>query len=256
MNSTIIYIYIYIVKSFCEIYLKNLIYPNHIKCIFCGEELTENSIFDTCMDCYNSLPFITHACLRCGDQISENNDGVCLTCHRQNYFFNQARSTFMFQDEVLYLVHKIKYNSKNYSINALAHYLSQTYATTKWNIDYITYVPLHKDKEKLRGFNQSQLLAEELSKIINVPCLNLCFKVVNNTSQTTLNHEDRRKNVLDNFKFNSEYSKTIKDKNILIIDDIFTTGATTNEISKILKNHHIKDCYVLTIAHTVLSNSK
>ena len=230
----------------------NLIFPKNIKCMFCAGELNQNSYNSTCEECLEVLPFITNACERCGSQLNENQMGVCLKCKNENYFFTQAKSVFEYVDKPLIAIHNLKYNGKKYLAENMVKYMLDLYA--KWNVfaDIITFVPMFELKQKARGYNQAQLLAEDFSKKINIPCYELCAKVVDTTSQTELGNKERMKNVEDSFSFKKEYKDLIKGKRILIIDDVITTGATTSEISKVLLKAGAKECYAMSFAHTQL----
>ena len=137
-------------------------------------------------------------------------------------------------------------------IEHIVKYLVDMYAT--WNVfaDIITCVPMFELKETERGFNQSKIIAKKFAEFVKVPFVELCAKVVDTPSQTSLNTKERIENVKDSFNFKSEYKKLIKNKTILIIDDVVTTGATTSELSKVLIEHGAKECYVLSFAHTKL----
>lgn len=230
----------------------NLIYPSGIKCMFCSDELNQNSYNTTCENCIETIPFIKNPCERCGSEMKRNNQGVCFKCKNKNYSFTQAKSVFEYTDKPLIVVHNLKYNEKTYLTKYMVKYLLDVYA--KWNVfaDIITNVPMFELKEKERGYNQSKLLAEEFSKQTKLPFYELCAKVVNTKSQTDLNTKERMENVLDSFAFKLEFKKQIQGKTILIIDDVITTGATTSEISKMLINAGAKETYVLTFAHTSL----
>ncbi|GAC1413361.1 MAG: hypothetical protein NVSMB66_5110 [Candidatus Doudnabacteria bacterium] len=93
----------------------------------------------------------------------------------------------------------------------------------------VTYVPMHKTKQQLRTFNQSQLIAEKLSILLGLPCFSILNKVKRTASQMTLKKEQRLTNLNNVFdSFNCEGKK------ILLIDDVFTTGTTLNECKKAL----------------------
>lgn len=233
-------------------YIRKLIYPNGIKCIFCGDELNQNEYNSSCENCVKTLPYVERCCERCGNPISENNTGVCFGCKANNYNFIMARSVFEYKNEILKTIHKFKYSNGKYLYKPLAKYLLDYYATQNFNVDCVTFIPMFKKKEKLRGYNQAQLLADEFASKLNLPCVGFCEKIVDNTSQTELDFKSRRDNVKDTFKFKAEFKSEVKDKVVLVIDDIFTTGATTNEICKVLLNAGAKECYVLTLAHTML----
>lgn len=227
-------------------------YPENIKCIFCAEELNNKEYNCTCEDCLNFLPFITNPCSRCGSQLQEEEVGVCFRCKTKNYYFKQVKSIFEYKDLPLKVVHNFKYNKKKYLAKYMAKYLLDAYGSWDVFADFVTSVPMFNIKEKQRGFNQSKLLAESFAEEAKVPYVDFCEKVVDTPSQTSLNTKERIENVRDSFKIKSENIKLIKDKVILIIDDIVTTGATTSEISRVLLNAGAKECFVMSFAHTVM----
>ena len=235
-------------------FILNLIFPNKIKCIFCGEELNEHcEIY--CEECAETLPFITSCCERCGLPMSEEHLEVCNSCKRQNYNFLKARSVFSYTNQPLSLVRKVKFRGKKVFIPEMAKLMYEKFLSLNFKVDLIAFVPMHSEKEKVRGFNQSKILAEEFSRLSNIPVTYCCEKVLNTQNQRDLSFEKRKENIKDAFKVKSDLKHEIKDKVVLIIDDVFTTGATTNELALTLKRAKAKDCYVLTFAHTVLNKS-
>lgn len=233
-------------------YLLDLLYPKHLKCMFCTEELNEKSLNDTCENCLESLPFIDNFCLKCGSPVNKENIGVCDKCKTVNFDFTYARSVFGYSGKVVNLIQKLKYGNKTYMIEPLAKYLAQTYALQDFKADIITYVPMHKNKLKKRDYNQTELLATKLSEELKLPFSSLCEKVIDTPSQTDLNIAERLNNVKDSFKIIKKQKDNIKNKLILIVDDVITTGATSNEISKLLLDHGAKACFVLTVAHSYI----
>jgi len=230
-------------------YLLDIIYPRHIKCIFCGEELDNRSLHDTCTSCLHSLPFITRACTKCGSALSENNTGVCANCKSNNFDFDKAKSVFEYRDEVVALVHKYKYSSMKFLAEAMSGFMCDILSTWDIEPDIITSVPLHKNREKDRRYNQSKLLAINIADKFKLPYVDLCEKIVDNPSQTTLDVMDRKNNVKDAYKVLLDRKENIKNKTILVIDDIYTTGSTSSEIARILKNVKADKVYILTFAH-------
>lgn len=233
-------------------YIRKLIYPNGIKCVFCGDELNQNEYNSTCENCLKILPFVDRCCEKCGNPINEEDIGVCFRCKTTNYNFVQARSVFKYKDEVLSTIHKFKYHNGKYLYKPLTKFMLDYFATNNWFVDCVTFVPMFKKKEKIRGCNQAKLLAEEFCKHANLKLYDFCEKIVDNTSQTELDFKSRRENVKDTFKFRIELKSEIKDKVVLVIDDIFTTGATTNKVCKVLLEKGAKECFVFTLAHTML----
>ena len=99
--------------------------------------------------------------------------------------------------------------------------------------DYITAVPIHKKKLKVRGYNQAELLAEYISEQINIPYCTILKRTVNTKPQNALSKKERVTNIKNAFSLIDNID--IKNKSILIVDDIFTTGTTINECCKVLK---------------------
>lgn len=113
--------------------------------------------------------------------------------------------------------------------------------------DIIIPIPISKKRKKLRGYNQAELIAREISKKINISLkTDIIFKTKNNKKQSDLNKEERIENVKNVYMIKN--ANIIKDKKILLIDDIFTTGATVNECSKILKEAGALSVGVLSIS--------
>ena len=118
-------------------------------------------------------------------------------------------------------------------------------------IDYIAPVPMHLRKMRRRGFNQSLLMAVALSKKTGIPIVkNLLRKNKHTKNQISLVGKERKKNLKNAFIFNFDHKDLVINKNILIIDDVFTTGTTINECAKILKDQKAKKVFALTIAKT------
>jgi len=115
--------------------------------------------------------------------------------------------------------------------------------------DIIIIVPISKQRKKERGYNQSYLIAKEISKIIKIPIAKkVLYKIKNTTPQSLLNKKQREENAKGVYK--APNTTKLYDKKILLIDDIYTTGNTVNECTKILLNNGVKrqNIGVLTIA--------
>lgn len=223
-------------------------YPKHIKCIYCSDEILNKNIYDMCENCSTTLPRINkNFCTRCGLQFDKDGSGTCLNCKANNFHFTLARSAFNFEGNVVSAIHKFKYAKYKFLAKPFSHILHSTLMAQNWNIDTICYVPLFEKREKERGYNQSRELAHHLSTLTNIPMLDNILRIRDTPTQTSLSRKQRKENVKDSFKI---INKTeIKNKNILLIDDVFTTGSTSDEISKMLKLAGANNIYVLTVAH-------
>jgi len=143
---------------------------------------------------------------------------------------------------------EIIYNFKYYNLTKVGEELGKLLAKkilieTSLQYDYIVPVPIHKAKERERGYNQSTVLSKPISKMLNVPILDEYFyRKVYTQSQTKLNEKKRKLNVENIFEVNNTKNENnenniIEGKNILIVDDVITTGATINSLAKIIKEN-------------------
>lgn len=228
--------------------LINSLYPKHIKCIYCGNELENKNAYDICESCFQNLPFIkTNFCTRCGLKFEKDGSGICLNCKANNFSFDFARSAVNFDNLVVPVIHKLKYARYKFLAEPLAYLLYDTFIIQSWKVDAICYVPLHPTREKERGYNQSRELSLHLSRLADIPIVHDIVRTRDTPTQTKLSRRERQENVKNSFKVLN--SKNIKNSNILLIDDVFTTGSTSNEISKTLKKSGANKVYVLTVAH-------
>ena len=241
--------------------LLNEIFPSNLTCDCCGEELNQNDYL--CENCKKNLIKIKNKCKKCGDEVNDFTH-YCKFCKGIKRDFTTAVSSFMYDGTAKSLVYKLKYGGAKYIAKPLAKYLVETFKNSKLqNIDIVTCVPLNSKRLKTRGYNQAQVLAEEFCKWLSNENINiaqnyqLIKRVKNTPTQTSLTKVERQENLKDAFEFCGN-TEEIKNKNILIIDDIFTTGATMEELSKIFKKHKAGKIYCLTCCHTVktLNNVK
>jgi ComF family protein len=117
------------------------------------------------------------------------------------------------------------------------------------NYDIICPVPLHKTKFRERGYNQSEYICKGINSILNINQINdLITRIRYTKSQTNLKYFERISNVKDAFKINEKFTKNLNGKKILLVDDVVTTGATINEVIKILRLEDVKEISALAIA--------
>ena len=237
------------VKKFFNNIFETL-FPSNITCIFCGDEI-QSEEGAVCNKCLEKLPYVKKICLRCGSPL-KSKANYCLTCKNTERSFDIARSPLIYKDMVSNLIQNFKYNGKKYLAKYMAEYMAKSYEEIKkekFEADLIVPVPLHIKRQKQRGFNQSELLAKELSKIINVKVNvnNLVRNKVTQT-QTKLSYLERQENLKDAFEIKNKTD--FKNKTILLIDDVLTTGSTVNHCSEVLKKAGAKAVCVLTFATT------
>lgn len=226
-----------------------LIFPSSFKCIFCGKELDKKVSTCTCEDCLKKLPFLTgHRCKKCGDKIEGMAD-YCMVCKDTKRNFDVAYSPFIYKDQISACIIKFKFENAKYLFKPLSTYLAKCYYENDITVDIVTGVPMIEEKEKQRGYNQANELAKNLAKFVNLPFERSTLKKIKNTNrQVDLEFEERSKNVRDAFWVADR--KTFKGKDVLLVDDVLTTGATCDECAKALKKGGAKKVIVLTLART------
>ncbi|MCH5143311.1 MAG: ComF family protein [Clostridiales bacterium] len=168
-----------------------------------------------------------------------------MQCKSKPPLFKKAVSAFLYEEGVTVLISKFK-NGSPYLKELFADKISERLVGFP-EIDCITYVPLTKKSAYKRGYNQSKLLAKSLSKRIQTPLLCGAIKrIKSGKAQKGLTGKQRIENVKGAFKVVKR--DKFKDKNVLLVDDILTTGSTVNEISRILLKAGAKAVYVATAA--------
>jgi competence protein ComFC len=144
------------------------------------------------------------------------------------------------------IVFGLKYYNKTFMSKYIANIMYEKLSLENIDFDYILFVPIHKKRLKKRGFNQSEKIAKYLSKLTNKEVLN-CVKRKKYTRMLhSLSKLEREKELKEVFVINKNVCK-LENKKILLVDDIFTTGTTTNEISKLLKSSKVDKIYVITL---------
>jgi len=144
-------------------------------------------------------------------------------------------------------IHQLKYKNLKALSSHLAGLLAEYLDANPVPGEIIIPVPLHPEKLRERGYNQSELLARELSKIVKLPVLEKCLVRSKNTPPQVKakNVEERRENVTGAFTCQDG---TVKGKAVIIVDDVCTSGATIEACAAVLKNHNATSVWGLTLA--------
>ena len=223
-----------------SIFINKYIFPDNFKCIFCGNDIANFYETPYCKNCEKTLPFISeNRCLICSNEIN-NEATICDFCQRDFPHFKKLYTPFRYEGIVKKSILSYKYDNKRYLAKGYAIILSKL--LFELDIDLVTFIP---KSNKERKFNHSKLLAEELSNLLKIPCIELFEKVRDIKEQKTLNFQERRENIKDAFCL----TKNIKNKKILLVDDIATTCSTLDACAE-----KLKDCivYAVTIARNMI----
>lgn len=229
----------------------DFIYPENISCILCNKPIKKINTYSLCKDCFKELNFIQDGCIKCGKPIIyhslEKLDLCgCSYCFNKSFYFDKAISCIEYSDISKSMILGFKYKNKTYMAKYISNIMKEKLDLENIKFDYITFVPLHKKRMRKRGFNQSEKIAKELGKMIDIPILDCIYRKSNTNRLYNLNRKERKIELKNAFlvKENINYANG---KNILLIDDIFTTGSTVNEISKLLKLNNVNKIFVMTL---------
>lgn len=231
--------------------LLDIVYPR--KCAICNS-ISPQSLCEKCMP--SVVYIVSPFCLKCGRQLPQNIkfNSDCKICRNEYFKFSMCRSVMQYNETAESLIKKFKYQGKRNIAPFLVDLIFGYFNTADENIlaekrfDIVTSVPLHVSKQKQRGYNQAQVLALEIADRLKIPYDDILNRVRATDSQTGKNKKDRKTNVKKAFKVISTKKEKIVGTNILLIDDVFTTGSTVNECSKTLLYAKANSVTVLTLA--------
>ena len=216
------------------------------RCLLCGKEIFDEQYF--CEQCKKELPYNDGAiCGHCGRKVIAF-EPYCSTCKEVLTSLDLCRSCFSYEKPINRLIKSAKYNNAKYILDYFAHELTMLYLKNYLNADCFVYVPMSKKAFKKRGYNQSEILARKISERTNVPVLDCLIKTKETKRQATLGRRDRLKNLSEVFRVTDK--KAVKDKTIVIVDDVTTTGATAQAIAERLKSAGALKVYLISVAST------
>lgn len=176
--------------------------------------------------------------------------GICDYCRskiKNMNLYNKEVISYGFYGGILKkLILEFKYNKNFIAGEVLSEFIFEMINKNKIKPDIICYVPMTKNAIKKRGFNQCKFIATRVGYLLDVPISNCILKVRNTKEQKTLSKDERRINVEGAFKIKN--NKDVFNKEVILIDDVITTGSTVNECKKILKINGTKRIIILTIA--------
>ncbi len=218
--------------------LANLFYPQ--RCVGCSRRASDV----LCRECLEALPFIGRpVCERCGTPTAFEVYG-CNECRDKDFGFDGARASLRYEGVGKELVHALKYKGYTRVVEKVMAPLIAS-LLDGGRFDLVVPVPLHRSRLARRGFNQAELIARGVGQRINTPVLDK-LKVVRRTrDQVELSGEARRANVAGAYEVRGPVAGRI-----VLVDDVFTTGATSSECARVLRKAGAKEVHVLALCRT------
>jgi ComF family protein len=241
-----------------------VLFPSN--CRICDTPLVRISRLPVCQECLDAMqPISGGVCAICGERIfspyalnSSGGELRCGLCRRIEPAFARATAYGSYESGLRELVHLLKYGGVRPAANVLGRMLVEAIATLEPELpsDFVVLipVPLHRTKLRQRGFNQAELIARAALKINpSRDRYRLCAGVLerkrDTTSQTGLTSHQRRENLRG--AFGVAQAEAIKGREVLVVDDVYTTGATVSECARVLRRAGATRVWVATVARTL-----
>lgn len=239
-----------IIANCCN-FLAQIMMQSH--CVICNK-IIDNGYF--CPEDFSNLSFITDPkCEICCQPFDFKTQEIflCAKCSKKKPLYDKAISIMRYDDVSKKIILGLKYFDQTYLSKIIAKMMLNGAKDVALMSDLIVSVPLHKSKLGKRKFNQSILIAKNIAKIAKIPiCYDILIRTKATKSQFVLKKDQRYKNLKDALIFNDKYLAKIKGLNILLIDDVITTGATIHQCCRVLRKAGVNKIYVLTLAKTVI----
>ncbi len=212
------------------------------RCIYCDKVIDAHAT--ACKVCAEHIPRMEDpVCYRCG-----RSRKLC-TCKQHRHAFDRVVSAMQYTDGAKAAVLRLKRCDDADLVETMAEEMvaSLRVRVDAAAFDAVTCVPMWRKRQRRRGFNQSELLAREVAKLIGVPFRPLLSKIYDTADQKDLPMIERSGNLLGAFDVNGD----VKELRVLLVDDLITTGATLHEAAKMLSLYGAASVTAVTFAATI-----
>ncbi len=227
-------------------------------CVSCGTRISEP--YALCSECWREVSFVDGTvCMRCGlpFEIDPGENTVCAACYAAPCVFDCARSILRYDEASKRLILGFKHGDRLERAPALIGWLGRIGRAIVEDADFVVPVPLHRSRLWHRRYNQSAILAQGIARSFGKIYAPLLLSRVRRTaSQGSMpSATARRRNVAGAFKVSERGRCEIRGKSVLLLDDVYTTGATLNACASVLRRAGVGPINVLTLARVVRDRS-
>ena len=186
--------------------------------------------------------------MRCGKPLEKAEQEYCRDCAKHDAAYEQGRSVWVHREPVSGAIYRFKYGNKRNYGRIFAGEMAEHCGVQirRWGVEEIIPIPLHPARKRKRGYNQAEILAEELGCLLHIPVRkDVLYRIRKTRPQKSLNGTERIRNLKGAFAVSGK--ETVKAK-VLIVDDIYTTGSTIRRCAKMLRLAGAEKVYFLTIS--------
>ncbi len=224
----------------------DLLFPR--RCVVC-DDIVDRQGESVCSRCQNQNKMIyikEPCCMKCGKQLKKEEQEYCDDCKKMKHAYLQGTALYDY-GSMSDSVFRFKYAGR---MEYAAFYGKELYEKKlNWLIarqpDALVPVPIHPSRKKVRGYNQAELIAKRLSELSGIPMEESLIRRVKKTSPLkNLSHSERQNNLKKAFKI---YKNDVKLNTIVIIDDIYTTGATIDSMAQVFREKNVKKIYFMAL---------
>ena len=225
--------------------LTGLLYPR--RCPVCHDVVEDKGEL-VCRICRTKLPIVRQpACRKCGKPLLDEEREYCQDCLKKHHWYRQGRAAFVYDELMRRSIAKFKYEGRREYAAFYAEEIVRSCGreAALWQAQALVPIPLHPSRRRKRGFNQSELLAEKLSKWLGIPVdKKVLVRTKRTKAQKQLNDQERLSNLKNAFSVRKGCTPK---HTIILVDDIYTTGSTMDEAARVLLENGAQTVYFLCI---------
>ncbi|MDD2189840.1 MAG: ComF family protein [Eubacteriales bacterium] len=240
----------WILSSLGEGFLE-LVYPSNIYCISCGNIIDDSRPYSLCDTCIRTLKWANErTCDHCGKILQESyGPDLCSDCIETEHVFEKGYTCVEYTAAERDILHRLKYKNQAYLGRKLAEIMYDRMKTEDIKPDIVVPVPMHVKKYRKRGYNQAAVLGKSLAKFMEKPYEGkLLFRIAETEAMSSLGALARKENIRQAFDVHIDSKNNLAGKNVMLVDDIYTTGSTADACAAALQVAGAAKIYVITFA--------